>query len=218
VHIVNNGGTVTLTSITIKDGDYGGGAGGGLYVDNSDVVLIIIAFIDNASGGSGGAIFVRDSVTVTLHGCSFAGNSAGSAGPDVYNSGETDINTCPAGFAATQGSALSNYNQIPGTMTSPAYSYSCLKECPASKFAVYGQNSCFDACPVGSYISGDQACTSCPNHSSTASTGSASIDQCICNVAFYAGESSCVSCGSGTTATIGSLILEQVRHAQPLNY
>ena len=186
---------------------------------NSNVVLVLVSFIDNA-GGHGGAIRVNmsGSSSVTLHGCSFAGNTA-NFGADVYNHGETvAINTCPAGYAATQGSALNNVNVYPGTMTSPAYSFSCLKECPASKFAVYGQNSCFDTCTVGSFISGDQACTSCPNHSSTASTGSASIDQCICNVAFYAGESSCVSCGSGTTATIGSLILEQVRHAQPLNY
>jgi len=219
VYILNNGGTSTLSSIQIKDGD--GSYGGGLYVQNSNVVLVLIAFIANAAASRGGAIYVKQtgSSSVTLHGCYFAGNTVISyEGPDVFNSQETvAINTCPAGYAATQGSALSNGN-TGGSTTSPAYSYSCLKECPAGEFSVYGPGFCTDACPVGSYISGDQACTSCPESSSTASTGSASIDQCVCNVGFYAGESSCVSCGSGTTAAVGTLILEQVRHAQPLNY
>ncbi|GMI62256.1 hypothetical protein ScalyP_jg159 [Parmales sp. scaly parma] len=54
-----------------------------------------------------------------------------------------------------------------------------------------------------------QACTSCPENSSTSSTGSTSAGQCICNVGFFLDGSSCASCGSGTTAAVGSLILEQ---------
>ena len=68
---------------------------------------------------------------------------------------------------------------------------------------------------VGKWSSANDnsVCTSCPENSATASTGSTSAGQCICNVGFYESESSCVSCGSGTTAAVGSLILEQVRHA-----
>ena len=158
VRIEHNGGTTTLTSITIKDGDEG--SGGGLMVDSSNAVLILVNFVDN-NANLGGAIYVTSngSSSVTLHGCSFAGNTVTSGAPDVYNLGESvSINTCPAGYAATQGSALSNFDAA-GTMTSPAYSYSCLKECPTGEFSVYGQAFCHDACPVGSYISGDQVCT-----------------------------------------------------------
>ena len=101
-------------------------------------------------------------------------------------------------------------------MTSPAYSYSCLKECPAGEFAVFGLGSCYDACPVGSYISGDQACTSCPENSSTSSTGSISVAQCnVCDASFYLDGSSCVGCpvNSHNTETSGLTSVEQCNSA-----
>ena len=211
VFIKNNGGTTTLSSIQIKYGESAGN-GGGLFVDNSNVVLILTSYLNNHASYNGGAISVSNSgsSTVTLQGCSFAGNTASTTGADVYNWGQTvAINTCPAGYAATQGSALSNGN-TGGTMTSPAYSYSCLKECPTGEFSVYGQASCHDVCPVGSYISGDQACTSCPENSAgTTSTGSTSVDQCLCSADFYLDDSSCVSCGTGGTSSSGSTAVSQ---------
>ena len=47
VYIRDNGGTSTLSHLVVKDGD--GSHGGGLYVYNSNVVLILVAFIDNAA-------------------------------------------------------------------------------------------------------------------------------------------------------------------------
>jgi len=101
VYITDNGGTSTLSHLVIKDGDInqGSGNGGGLVVMNSNVVLILVAFIDNAASNRGGAIYVDSSSshTVTLQGCSFAGNTA-SYGPDVSNNGMTVvISGCPAG-------------------------------------------------------------------------------------------------------------------------
>jgi len=52
VYIEDNGGTSTLEGLTIKGGDFSDG--GGLFVHNSNVVLIIVAFIDNAVLNSGG--------------------------------------------------------------------------------------------------------------------------------------------------------------------
>jgi len=97
VYIDSNGGTSTLSHLVVKDGD--ASAGGGLFVQNSNVVLILDAFIDNAASDYGGAIFVYyyGSSTATLQGCSFAGNTA-STGPDVYNNWQTVvIGGCPAG-------------------------------------------------------------------------------------------------------------------------
>jgi len=97
LNIKNNDGTTTLRSITIKDG---AGQNGGLIVQNSNVVLILVAFIDNAASNRGGAIYVHysGSSSVTLHGCSFSGNTASNSAPDVYNNGETVvISGCPAG-------------------------------------------------------------------------------------------------------------------------
>ena len=100
VDIYNNGGTTTLGSITIKEGD-AAGDGGGLYVLNSIVDLILVAFIDNAAGSWGGAICLDNSgsSTLTLQGCSFAGNTAGEIGPDVYNNAKNVVISgwCPEG-------------------------------------------------------------------------------------------------------------------------
>jgi len=96
VMIDTNGGTTTLRSITIKDGD--ASSGGGLFVWSSNVDLILIDFIDNVAS-SGGAIFVSaGSSTVNLQGCSLAGNIA-STGPDVYNNAKTVVISgwCPEG-------------------------------------------------------------------------------------------------------------------------
>ena len=98
VYIYDNGGTSTLSHLVVKDGD--GSYGGGLFVYNSNVVLILVAFIDNAASDyGGGAIYVTSSgsSSVTLHGCSFSGNTA-SYGPDVYNEDLTvAIGGCPEG-------------------------------------------------------------------------------------------------------------------------
>ena len=66
-------------------------------------------------------------------------------------------------------------------------------------------------CPAGKYQpnnnnrGGSSSCTSCPSDSMTASTGSTSAGQCnICNVGYFLDGSSCASCGSGTTESIGS--------------
>ena len=98
MYIDSNGGTSTLSHLVIKDGD-ATNYGGGLQVVNSNVVLILVAFIDNAAYYWGGAIYVYyyGSSTATLQGCSFAGNTA-STGPDVYNNWQTVvIGGCPAG-------------------------------------------------------------------------------------------------------------------------
>ena len=114
VCIRDNGGTSTLSHLVIKDGDlnHGSGNGGGLLVYNANVVLILVAFIDNAASNWGGAIYVdsNGSSSVTLHGCSFSGNTAISGGPDVYNQQETvAIGGCPAGEPIRPSTLLQNH-------------------------------------------------------------------------------------------------------------
>jgi len=216
VKISNNGGITNISFVTVKDGR-SAGSGGGMFVENSNVLLIVVAFISNRASSRGGAIYVFDtgSSTVTLKGNFLDENTSprgDNYGPDVYNWEETVIiYTCPAGYTETQGSALNNVNSDGGTMTDPAYSYSCLKECPAGEFSVYGRATCVNACPVGSYISGDQACTSCPENWSTSSTGSTSVAECnICDVSYFLDGSSCTSCGAGeTTVSTGSTSVDQ---------
>ena len=102
VYIANNGGTTTLSSIIIFDGDAGSGNGGGLYVHNAIVDLILIDFIDNYATYAG-ALMVSVTSTVTLQGCTFEGNTAGGGfepggARDVYNNDETVvISGCPSG-------------------------------------------------------------------------------------------------------------------------
>jgi len=159
VYIYMNGGTTTLTSVIIKDG-VAGIHGGGLYVYNSNVILILIDFTDNAATYYGGAIYVYSgSSTATLYGCSFARNTA-SSGPDVYNDRKTVvINPCPAGHATTQGSALSNYNKSGGTMTTPAYSYTC-QACSGGTSSTAGATFC-STCPAGTSSPDGTPCADC---------------------------------------------------------
>jgi len=159
VYILNNGGTSTLESLIVKDGA-GVNVGGGLGVYNSNVILILIDFTDNAATYKGGAIYVYSgSCTATLYGCSFARNTA-SSGPDVYNYQKTVvINPCPAGHATTQGSALSNYNKSGGTMTTPAYSYTC-EACSAGTSSTAGATSC-STCPAGTSSPDGTPCADC---------------------------------------------------------
>jgi len=110
VYIYDNGGTSTLSHLVVKDGDIGY-RGGGLSVQNSNVVLILVAFIDNAASTKGGAIYVEiyGSSSVTLHGCSFSGNTA-SSGPDVYNAYETvAIGGCPEGKPSRPSTLFQNH-------------------------------------------------------------------------------------------------------------
>ena len=101
VFIQSNGGTTTLSFLVIKNGDASGYNGGGLYVYISNVVLIVVSFIDNAASYDGGAIdvYYGGSSSLTLHGCSFSGNTATeTGGPDIKNTQQTVvIGGCPAG-------------------------------------------------------------------------------------------------------------------------
>ena len=117
VWIYNNGGTTTLAGLHIKDGD-AGSFGGGLIVENSNVELILVAFIENAAPAGGGAICVKlaGSSSIALHGCSFSGNTASSDGPDVYNTGQTvAIGGCPEGKSILPSTSFKTTNPPPPT-------------------------------------------------------------------------------------------------------
>ena len=90
---------LTLTSITIQDGD--AYLGGGLHFESvhEAVILNLVLFLNNHAT-RGGAIYIEDAFeTITLNGCTFTGNTAGSQGPDLYNDFFEDVvmNGCPAG-------------------------------------------------------------------------------------------------------------------------
>ena len=123
VFIYNNGGTTTLTALTIRGGNINNG--GGLWVQNSITDLILVSFIDNAASTKGGAIFVDStgSSSVTLQGCSFAGNSAGTSelGPDVYNLEQTVvIGGCPDGEGKPHSSLSPYFSTNPPPLPRPS--------------------------------------------------------------------------------------------------
>ena len=113
VFIQSNGGTTTLSFLVIKNGDASGSYGGGLFVYNSNVVLIVVSFIDNAAS-YGGAIYVSNggSSSLTLHGCSFSGNTATETGPDIKNNQQTVvIGGCPAGELSSSSSGAPTFKK-----------------------------------------------------------------------------------------------------------
>lgn len=127
VDVKNNGGMSTFTSIAIRDGE-DRQAGGGMYVDNSIVHLILCSFINNHAQ-DGGAVFVDHSAPTTFTGVKFEGNTA-DHGNDIATyapSATAKVTGCPADYDEVRGDALDtdNHMGIGGTITGDVYSFVC---------------------------------------------------------------------------------------------
>ena len=214
VYIKDNGHWTTLSHLVIKDGD--STYGGGLRARNSMVVLILDAFIGNAAY-QGGAIYVAidssGSSLIALRGCSFSGNTATAfnGGPDVLNGRErVTITGCPGDlYIETQGFTLDNECNcltavgVDGSMTDPAYSYTC-SLCPAGSF--HAGNNC-NYCTPGKFstIPGSTSCTSCESGTYSQATGANSATTCTpCPVGKFSessGSADCTQCPAGTNST-----------------
>lgn len=101
--------------------------------------------------------------------------------PLPENPSDADCNECPAGTYAPSSRYLAFESAL------------CLK-CAGSVEAGFCR-----PCPRGTYFTGDSQCTTCPAGTTTAMTGSTSIDACVvspCDTGsgLLAGSSTCVSC------------------------
>ncbi|MGB5623761.1 MAG: choice-of-anchor Q domain-containing protein [Gammaproteobacteria bacterium] len=77
------GPTVTLSGITIRDGDAGGDQGGGIYLkDAGTTTLTDVILTSNGSGDEGGGIYAEKS-NVNFAGGSITGNNAGTRGGGI---------------------------------------------------------------------------------------------------------------------------------------
>jgi hypothetical protein len=115
---VMNSDSVQLTGLVITGGNTGGD-GGGIYISSSVVTFTACEIRDNTSGSSGGGMAVFG--TANLFGTSFSGNAASNWkknwGDDIADSDESFINvysTCPVGYAAVDGSSMTQGDAIIG--------------------------------------------------------------------------------------------------------
>ncbi|GMI49444.1 hypothetical protein ScalyP_jg4340 [Parmales sp. scaly parma] len=149
----------TLSYFTLQNGDpLTTASGGGIYLYQAIVRLVVVTLKDNAvsDSGDGGGIGTYQTNTLTMVGCKFSGNTAtgtGNDGPDIYwDYGTATVSGCPVGYAQTQESALEISNKFGGTITSPAYSFACAI-CDAGKSSTAGAASCSITCPSGHFAS-----------------------------------------------------------------
>lgn len=76
--------TVTITGLTLANGNYGDDGGG--ILNNGDLTLINCALLNNkADRGTGGGVSNATSKTLTITNCTFANNQAGADGGGVAN-------------------------------------------------------------------------------------------------------------------------------------
>ena len=95
-----------------------------MYIDSGSATLVNCELEGN-SARYGGGMFVRG--TATMYGCTFASNTASSSrdGPDINNWGTVSVYGCAAGSYGTQGTSLSTYGTVSGSL----FSFSGCTEC-----------------------------------------------------------------------------------------
>jgi hypothetical protein len=107
-----NGGTATLTNVTLSGNR--GNSGGGFYSYDSTATLTNVTLSGNSAISSGGGLHT-DRGTATLTNATFNGNSAGEGGGiSNYNGTATLTNVTLSGNSANDGGGLYNFN---GTAT-----------------------------------------------------------------------------------------------------
>ena len=118
VFYAGTGSDLTLTDMTVANGNVTGAGGGGIYVDGASLTVSNATFSSNGATGNGGAIDLLNGSSATLTsctlsgngstksggaialatgtsaqltGCSLSGNTAGSAGGAIYTGGTLTI-------------------------------------------------------------------------------------------------------------------------------
>jgi hypothetical protein len=88
-HITNTA-TVSISSLTITNGNLVGGLGGGIFNDHATLTVKNCIYSGNSAGYYGGGIW-NEQGALTVSGCTLSGNSAGIGGGGIWNQHATLI-------------------------------------------------------------------------------------------------------------------------------
>jgi hypothetical protein len=104
-----NGGTATLSGLTVTGGAGGGGNGGGIF-KKSGVLTLTDSTVSGNTGSGGGGIY-EGSGTLTLTDCTVAGNTASNFGGGIeVSSGTATLTDCTVtGNSSPSGGGLFNF-------------------------------------------------------------------------------------------------------------
>ena len=86
---INGGSNVAISDVTIRHGNSGGGAGGGIAIHFGDTLTLTSSTVsDNATGGGAGGGIVNNFGDLTLTSSTVSGNTdSGGGGSGIYNTG-----------------------------------------------------------------------------------------------------------------------------------
>jgi hypothetical protein len=113
---------VNISNLIIRDGNMGGGLGGGIYMGNSAVLFLNNCVVTNNSATrGGGGIWVNDSGTLHIINSTISNNTAtnGDGGGGIFISVSGTLNitgSTVSGNTATNGGGGGIYNGVSGTL------------------------------------------------------------------------------------------------------
>ncbi len=167
-----SGETITLTGLTVVNGDASGHSGGAFYAQDSNVIIFNCVF-DSNRGGGGGA--VNTSLPSTFTNCVFTSNYASSSGGAVSSSSSSTFTNC----TFTSNSASANGGAVASSSSSFDSCTFNLNYANDDGGAVsFGPSSIFADCTFDSNISKKSGGAVFSGYSSSSSPLSSSFNRC----------------------------------------
>ena len=137
---VIQGGTVTFSNLTIRDGSVSTGGGGILnYADLTLNNCTISGNQDSSSSYGGGGIYNALGASLSLNNCTITGNTASEIGGGIYNAGSLTLSNCT--LSGNTALNETGYRGGGGIYSDSTNSF-VLTNCTVSGNAVSGSNSC----------------------------------------------------------------------------
>jgi hypothetical protein len=90
--LAQNGGTLTITGMTLRNGNGDTGGDGGAVLANGNALTFNGSVVSGSTANDGGGMIIGGSTTVTLNDTTVSGNTASGSGGGIRNNGILNVN------------------------------------------------------------------------------------------------------------------------------